>query len=52
MDEYLKLIIRHSGVFVDPELSVYEWGLVDDLKIDVDKWIFFLVGRCAEGVRL
>lgn len=49
MDEYLKFRIHHSGEFIDLELSVYEGGLVDDLKIDVDKQSYFeLVGVLKE----
>lgn len=41
MDKFLELKIHHSGEFIDPELSVYEGELVDDLKVDVDKWSYF-----------
>ena len=45
MDEFLKLVIHHSGEFADPELSVYEGGLVYELSVDVDRWSYFeLVG--------
>lgn len=45
----MKLKIHHIGEFIDPELSAYEGGLVDDLKVDVDKWSHFkLVGVLKE----
>ena len=45
MDEFLKLVIHHSGEFVDPELNIYEGGLVSELSVDVDRWSYFeLVG--------
>lgn len=37
MDEFFKLKIHHNSEFIYPELSVHEGGLVDDLKLDVDK---------------
>ncbi|CAK8563951.1 unnamed protein product [Lathyrus sativus] len=45
MDEYITLKIHHSGEFTDEGRSVYENGVVDDLKVDVDRWSYFeLVG--------
>ncbi|XP_058747066.1 uncharacterized protein LOC131620058 [Vicia villosa] len=49
MDEILELKIHHSGQFIDCDLSVYEGGVVDTLKVDADKWSYFeLVGVLKE----
>ena len=41
MDEFLKLVIHHSGEFIDQELSIYEGGLISELSVDVDRWSYF-----------
>lgn len=49
MEEYMSLKIHYGGDFMDSELTIYEGGPIDDLKIDVVKWSYFeLVGMLKE----
>lgn len=46
MDKHLHLRINHSGEFVDEEFSVYEEGIIDDLKVEVGMWSYFELLGC------
>lgn len=41
MEEYMHLVIHHGGEFINNDLTLYEGGRFEDLKIDIYKWSFF-----------
>ncbi|CAK8564227.1 unnamed protein product [Lathyrus sativus] len=49
MEEFIVLIIYHSGEFINGDLRVYEGGKVDELKVDVNRWSYFeLIGTLKD----